>query len=436
MSGILRPGYVKWDGLKYVIDPDIESVKGHTGPQGSAGVTGPTGARGDTGPIGVGNIGDAGPRGPQGPPGIGGSAFVGPAGATGPIGPASTDPGPIGATGPVGLIGNVGAVGSVVTGPRGPQGHEIDAAYVYINPDGADYVVPAVARNYLITISNTTTNSINITLPNLSIVDFTGYTITIVNEDGLISDLTPLIIHRYGGETIDGISDNASFREPLYRLIINCDGRDWFIQRESKFQNVQTYDIVYSFTWTCPYGVRKAFFQVIGGGGGGGGGGGSNPSFTYHNGQGGGGGSAGTIVTSIVSVSHPNVYTLTVGGGGDGGNGGNSGSFYNGFYGVAGASSTVTGPGVFIEAAGGARGARGYAGGPSTSYVRQGGNGASSPILPNYGGTGGVPSGPTAGGAGSYGAGGGGGCGGDRSVYFGNGADGGMGSPGFIILRF
>lgn len=49
MVAILTPGYLRWDGTKYVTDQEIEIV----GPTGSAGPTGPTGSQGMAG-IGVG----------------------------------------------------------------------------------------------------------------------------------------------------------------------------------------------------------------------------------------------------------------------------------------------------------------------------------------------------------------------------------------------
>lgn len=54
MSNILLPGYVRWDGVKYVFDSDIEIV-GPSGPPGApglAGSVGPTGSTGPTGPTG------------------------------------------------------------------------------------------------------------------------------------------------------------------------------------------------------------------------------------------------------------------------------------------------------------------------------------------------------------------------------------------------
>lgn len=49
MSGILTPGYLRWDGTKYVLDHDVEIV----GPPGSAGPAGPVGPAGPPGPSGV-----------------------------------------------------------------------------------------------------------------------------------------------------------------------------------------------------------------------------------------------------------------------------------------------------------------------------------------------------------------------------------------------
>ncbi len=49
MSGILTPGYLRWDGTKYVLDHDVEIV----GPPGSAGPTGPAGPVGPPGPSGT-----------------------------------------------------------------------------------------------------------------------------------------------------------------------------------------------------------------------------------------------------------------------------------------------------------------------------------------------------------------------------------------------
>jgi len=50
MGSILTPGYVKWDGFKYVLDPTLQ------GPPGPAGPAGPQGPAGPAGPGGSGNI--------------------------------------------------------------------------------------------------------------------------------------------------------------------------------------------------------------------------------------------------------------------------------------------------------------------------------------------------------------------------------------------
>jgi hypothetical protein len=49
MSGILTPGYLRWDGTKYVLDHDIEII----GPPGAAGPAGPLGPVGPPGPTGT-----------------------------------------------------------------------------------------------------------------------------------------------------------------------------------------------------------------------------------------------------------------------------------------------------------------------------------------------------------------------------------------------
>jgi hypothetical protein len=49
MSGILTPGYLRWDGTKYVLDHDVEIV----GPPGTAGPVGPVGPAGPPGPFGI-----------------------------------------------------------------------------------------------------------------------------------------------------------------------------------------------------------------------------------------------------------------------------------------------------------------------------------------------------------------------------------------------
>ena len=49
MSGILTPGYLRWDGTKYVLDNDVEIV----GPAGTQGPAGPAGPIGPPGPSGT-----------------------------------------------------------------------------------------------------------------------------------------------------------------------------------------------------------------------------------------------------------------------------------------------------------------------------------------------------------------------------------------------
>lgn len=103
MSTFLKPGYVRWDGTKYVTDPDIEIV-GPQGPPGPTGLRGNTGSTGPTGAIGqkgaTGAIGKTGPIGPQGPAGPQGSN----SGFTGPQGPQGSQ----GSQGATGLQGTAG----------------------------------------------------------------------------------------------------------------------------------------------------------------------------------------------------------------------------------------------------------------------------------------------------------------------------------------
>lgn len=83
MSGILTPGYLRWDGTKYVLDNDIEIV----GPSGGAGPTGPLG-----------------PAGPPGPNGTASGDLLG------------TYPGPVSVIGLTGVLGVVN-FGSLITNP-------------------------------------------------------------------------------------------------------------------------------------------------------------------------------------------------------------------------------------------------------------------------------------------------------------------------------
>lgn len=83
MSGILTPGYLRWDGTKYVLDHDVEIV----GPPGAAGPVGP-----------------AGPEGPPGPYGSASGDLFG------------TYPGPISVIGLTGVLGVV-SFGGTITNP-------------------------------------------------------------------------------------------------------------------------------------------------------------------------------------------------------------------------------------------------------------------------------------------------------------------------------
>jgi hypothetical protein len=107
-----------------VIEDDLVSDTGPTGPTGDIGPTGPTGDTGPTGPAGdTGPTGPAGDTGPTGPAGDTGP--TGPTGDTGPTGPTGdTGPtGPAGDTGPTGPTGDIGPTGPTGdTGPTGPTG--------------------------------------------------------------------------------------------------------------------------------------------------------------------------------------------------------------------------------------------------------------------------------------------------------------------------
>ena len=83
MSGILTPGYLRWDGTKYVLDHDIEIV-------------GPAGTQGPAGPVG--------PAGPPGPNGTASGDLLG------------TYPGPISVVGLTGISGIVN-FGNTITNP-------------------------------------------------------------------------------------------------------------------------------------------------------------------------------------------------------------------------------------------------------------------------------------------------------------------------------
>jgi hypothetical protein len=114
---------------------------GDTGPTGPTGDTGPTGPAGDTGPTGpTGDIGPTGPTGDTGPTGpTGDTGPTGPTGDTGPTGPAG-DTGPTGPTGDIGPTGPTGDTGPTGpagdTGPTGPTGPGV-TTYGYVYTQGA-----------------------------------------------------------------------------------------------------------------------------------------------------------------------------------------------------------------------------------------------------------------------------------------------------------
>ena len=112
---LLIPGYLKWDGQKYIIDPNpigTPGVPGQIGPPGVPGVAGANGAPG-----------------PQGPTG-----FAGVTGATGPIGLT----GPLGASNPtrLNLVSGVKqAVGTtlIVIGGTSIDMNDYPATYQTLN---------------------------------------------------------------------------------------------------------------------------------------------------------------------------------------------------------------------------------------------------------------------------------------------------------------
>jgi hypothetical protein len=99
-NNFLIPGYVFFDGTKYVTTHEVP-VAGPPGPQGPPGPAGgPPGHTGPQGPPGF--PGATGPQGPQGIQGIqGNTGPQGPAGPQGPVGPQGPEgpPGPSGGSG-------------------------------------------------------------------------------------------------------------------------------------------------------------------------------------------------------------------------------------------------------------------------------------------------------------------------------------------------
>lgn len=110
-------------------------------------------------------------------------------------------------------------------------------------------------------------------------------------------------------------------------------------------------EFIASTTWTCPTGVTKVLYSIIGAGGGGGGGGSSQVS----GGGGGGGGSGGNAVYGVSTVVPGTPYTVTVGTAAGGAGGGSGGSVNNGSDGADGGSSSFNG----VTATGGLKGLKG-----------------------------------------------------------------------------
>lgn len=218
-----------------------------------------------------------------------------------------------------------------------------------------------------------------------------------------------------------------------------------------------------STTWQVPEGISTLLIYASGGGGGGGRGGDSG--LGVGPGGGGGGGSAGNDKMAIVSVTPGETLTITIGAGGaggttgDGGNGGSttvigssSGTLivaYGGnggkrgengsveYYGEAGWPRSVPGSGGAPGRVQSSWGLSGEYGTSSYSAGGSGGRGGKSVLL-NYGASGGTgaTSGSNAqpGSNGTLGSGGGGGGGGDSYLGRYNGAPGGSGGNGFVII--
>jgi hypothetical protein len=198
MTEILRPGYLRWNGVQYITVPDTEVLgpTGATGPQGPVGGFGGIGPQGPVGPPGpAGGAGGIGPQGPAGSPGAAGAT-----GATGPntitiaayasqsslqftgsgyggsssIGGVTTitvtggggGGGATGATGPTGPVGHTGPAGGGGTGPVGLSGDITgDSTNTYVSnvqslpltmiPVGGEFMSLAVGDNGLMTMYST-----------------------------------------------------------------------------------------------------------------------------------------------------------------------------------------------------------------------------------------------------------------------------------------
>jgi len=225
-----------------------------------------------------------------------------------------------------------------------------------------------------------------------------------------------------------------------------------------------TIEITNSLLWTCPEGVTKLIYSVVGSGGAGGGGGGGGAGGVNCGGSGGGGGGgggAGEAKFGILDVTPGETYVASVGvaasaatgwnpldtspgAGGIGGSANSTTSFTTpreGLPGSSGSASTfgpLSNP-TLISAAGGVGGAGGAAGvnalsAGSTTGGTGGTGGVNTPSDGDaLGGNGGNGAAGGNGGAGSVGAGGGdggsaGGGGGAPGAFGGNGGNGGNGT--------
>ena len=158
-----------------------------------------------------------------------------------------------------------------------------------------------------------------------------------------------------------------------------------------------TYTTPGSFTLTVPTGINRMRATLYGGGGGGGGGS-SRQHFSYS----GGGGASGGYVSSIVTVTPGQTFTLVVGAGGAAGSA-RDGVFSSGASGGAGGSTQVVGVLVAPGGSGGLVAQNSPTGGVAVTGGNPGENGAAQTTNydPNFGDNGGyVPSGEYRGGRG------------------------------------
>ncbi len=159
---------------------------GYTGPEGFASSTGATGYTGYTGEIGV--TGYTGYTGEIGATGY--TGYTGEIGVTGYTGYT----GEIGATGYTGYTGEIGATG--YTGPIGETGPSSLLSYTVSPTKTSNFSIPSLTSDpnyYNIYQIDTTSNSITVTLPEISTLDNSNkrdvYIVDIIgnlNENNLI----------------------------------------------------------------------------------------------------------------------------------------------------------------------------------------------------------------------------------------------------------